>query len=92
MGYSCSVMSALTSFCTLYEGQTSAEMTAAMATCTSDEGMNGTTCPSATNALGTCMETALGVTAITTYYAGTETTAVEAQADCVGMGGTWTAG
>ena len=62
-----------------------------MGGCATLAGTSGTSCPS-TNVLGTCTESALGVTTITTYYSGTATTAAEAQATCVGMGGTWAAG
>jgi hypothetical protein len=88
--YSCSYQSAITAYCNLYEGLTSEEMTSDMEGCAALAGTSGTSCPSA-NALGTCTETALGVTEITTYYSGTMTTAAEAQETCVGMGGTWTA-
>jgi hypothetical protein len=88
--YSCSVQSAITAYCILYQGLTAAEMSADMATCTAGGGTSGTSCPSAA-ALGTCTQTADGVTSVTTYYSGTATTAAEAQATCMSGFGTWMA-
>jgi hypothetical protein len=85
------VKTAVLDTCTFYDDLTAAELEAQTAACAMELGTASTACASS-DALGTCTVMVAGVTAVTTWYEGTATTALEAQTTCTSTGGTWTAG
>jgi hypothetical protein len=67
------------------------DSSALSAACTAEGGTVPTAC-STSGTIGTCSQTASGVTQTITYYAGAMITVSTAQAACTSGGGSWTAG
>jgi hypothetical protein len=87
-GFSCDFMVAGVHECAEYDGLTSEQNTAEKSACTAEGGTAGSSCTS-TGRVGTCAQSASGLTYKTSYYSGTAATD---EAGCKAAGGTWTAG
>jgi hypothetical protein len=88
-GISCDYNIAGTHVCALYQNIPAADMQALESACMSEMGTFGTACPT-DGALGTCSQSAGGITEGVVYYDSGGITADEAQMACSGGGGMWT--
>jgi len=91
-GFSCDFMVAGVHECAEYDNLPAAtDVQALQSACTAEGGTSGTSCSSA-GRLGTCTQSAGGLTYSASYYAGGSVTTMEAQQACESSGGTWTPG
>jgi hypothetical protein len=91
-GFACDFTTSGAHICEAIVDPTASEISALQTACNAEGGTTPSAC-STTNALGTCSESAGGLTASITYYADSSSiTASEAQQACTAGGGTWSDG